>query len=286
MKSRGVYNLNRYPLNQDTDTGEYDALIKSIKRKKKVLSILTAIAILLTVALCSPTYIYILDGAVINREGIHPAFTVLIVLFILICSFVIFTIVLFPLGASMTIECNPKKHLILNAALNKSKNLDHFYATDLFYMGDFVGARQFANKMIASNKPVYVTVGLFNKARCEFFLGDFASLRLTVKQYENYVANLKNVGKKNKDVYQKFQKALDLIVSIADGDKEKTDSCRSIEAWQESVATVGFVNYLKGVAAYDIGDKKEAIYRFMTVKENCEKTVFFGMAEQHLENLK
>lgn len=61
---------------------------------------------------------------------------------------------------------------------------------------------------------------------------------------------------------------------------------KSIESWQESVSTVGFVNYLKGVAAYDIGDKKEAIYRFMAVKENCEKTVFFGMAEQHLAKLK
>ncbi len=79
---------------------------------------------------------------------------------------------------------------------------------------------------------------------------------------------------------------LRVIRLLADEDKEKIGVSRDIKVWNNSKATQGYIHYLKGVAAYIMADNEEAIYRFMSVKENCGKTVFSQMAEQYLSTLK
>ncbi len=133
----------------------------------------------------------VLDDVIIDYKGVHPLLTALFVLILLFCELVAISIVTAPLTKSIDVECDPQKHLILNASLNKRKDLDYVYAMDLFFMGDFKGALGYANKMVAHKKATTVSVGLFNKARCEFFLGDFESMRVTVQQYEAVVAGLK-----------------------------------------------------------------------------------------------
>jgi hypothetical protein len=186
----------------------------------------------------------------------------------------------------MDIECDPERHLILNTVLNKQKNKDHIYAVDFIYMGNFEAALNYANKMVASNKPLMMIIGLFNKARCEFFLDDFDSLKLTVKQYENALHNMKKINQKSKAVCDKIQRTMNLLIAIADKDKEKIGVFRDIEVWNNSKATQGYINYLKGVAAYIMADNEEVIYRFMSVKENCGKTVFSTLADKYLTELK
>ena len=73
-----------------------------------------------------------------------------------------------------------------------------------------------------------------------------------------------------------------LLVAISEEDKEGISCYKGIEAWNNSKATQGYINYLKGIAAYMAEDKKEAIYRFMSVKENCKKTVFSEKSQQYL----
>ena len=149
-------------------------------------------------------------------------------------------------------------------------------------MGNFEAALNYANKMIASNKPAMMITGLFNKARCEFFLGDFDSLKATVKQYESALNNTKKLNQKAKDAYNKILKTMNLLVAISEENKEAISNFSGIEVWNNSKATQGYINYLKGIAAYMAEDKKEAIYRFMSVKENCEKTVFAEKSQQYL----
>lgn len=276
--------MNDNTTNQAIHPNDYSALIKKIQRKRRIILVLTFIAVLITMVVCSPIYIRSLDKIIVDYKGIHPVFTVLIILFILVCELVAYALVSNPLTTAMDIECDPQKHLILNASLNR-KNIDYIYAVDLLYMGNFSDALNYANKMIASNKPSMVNIGLFNKARCEFFLDDFDSLKLTVKQYEFYVANMKKTNQKTKAVYQKIQNTLNLTLAIADKNKEKMSSYRSIEAWNASKATQGYIHYLKGVAAYSLGDKAEAIYYLMSVKETCGKTVFAKLAEPYLLDL-
>lgn len=271
-------------MNQTIQPSDYDVLIKKIRRKRKIIIALTIIAFLVTIVMCSPTKIVLLDKTVIDYKGINPVITIIIVIFIFFCELIAYAFVLTPLTTSMDVECDPQKQLVLNMALNKQKNLTHIFAMDYFYMGNFETALALANKMVASKKLSFVRIGLFNKARCEFFLGDFDSLKLTVKQYEAELSN-KKVNQKAQVVYQKIQKTMNLLIAIADKDKEKICAYRNIEAWNNSKATQGYINYLKGIAAYITDDKKEAVYRFMSVRENCEKTVLSKMAEQYLSNL-
>ncbi len=273
-------------MNQIIKPNEYDALIKKIQRKRKTVIVLTIIAVLITITACSPIYIGFLDKTIIDYKGINPVITVLLVLVLFFCELIAYAFVSTPLTTSMDIECDPEKHLTLNTVLNKQKNKDHIYAVDFIYMGNFEAALDYANKMIASNKPQMMVIGLFNKARCEFFLGDFDSLKATVKQYESALNNMKKLNEKAKAVYDKSQKTLNLLIAIADKDKEKIGVFRDIEVWNNSKATQGYIHYLKGVAACIMEDKEEAIYRFMSVKENCGKTVLAKFAEQYLSNLK
>ncbi len=273
-------------MNRIIKSNEYNDLIKKIQRKRKVVIVLTIIAVLITITACSPIYIGFLDKTVIDYKGINPVITVLLLLLIFFCELIAYAVVSTPLTTSMDIECNPEKHITLNAVLNKQKNKDYIFAVDFIYMGNFEAALTYANKMIASNKPSMIIIGLFNKARCEFFLGDFDSLKLTVKQYETSLYNMKKINQKAKDVYEKILKTMNLLIAIADKDKEKIGVFRDIEVWNNSKATQGYIHYLKGVAAYIMADNEEAIYRFMSVKENCGKTVFSKMAEQYLLNLK
>ena len=177
-------------MNQVIKSNEYDGLIKKIQRKRKTVIVLTIIAVLITITACSPIYIGFLDKTIIDYKGINPVITVLLVLLLFFCELIAYVFVSTPLTTSMDIECDPEKHLTLNTVLNKQKNKDHIYAVDFIYMGNFEAALNYANKMVANGKPPMQIIGLFNKARCEFFLGDFDSLKFTVKQYEQALYNM------------------------------------------------------------------------------------------------
>ncbi|MBP3692554.1 MAG: hypothetical protein J6I80_04860 [Clostridia bacterium] len=243
---------------------------------------MTVIAVVITITACSPGTIVVLDKTIVDYKGINPIVTALLVLLILFFELIAYALVSMPLTASMDMECDPQKHLILNTVLNKQKKKDYIYAADYFYMGNFEEALNYANKMVAGNKQETVITGLFNKARCEFFLGDFESLKATVKQYENVLNNFKKGNKKTKDAGNKILKTMNLLVAISEEDKQGMSNFGNIEAWNNSKATQGYINYLKGMVAYMLEDKKEAIYRFMYVKENYEKTVFSKKSQEYL----
>lgn len=262
----------------------HEDLIKKIRRRRKIVSILTVIALLLTIVLCSPMYMEFVGETIVDYKGINPVITILLILFILLCGFFAYVGVLWPMTTSLDLECDPQKHLILNSSLNKQKNMDDIYAADLFYLGSFNASLDYANKMVADKSPQKKSFGLFYKARCEFFIGDFEALKLTVKQFEACAPDAKNA--KQVATYEKIFKILNLLVAMADDDRERISEHRNIECWNNSKAVQGFVSYLKGVAAYRLDDKQEAVYRLKFVRENCPKIIFSEMAEEYLDRLK
>lgn len=272
-------------MNKNIHSGEYDALIKKIKRRRNIVVVLTIVLVMITITVCSPMEIVVLDETIVSHKGINPIFTLLFVLGILVFECIAYAVVSMPLDASLNVECNPQKYLILNQAFDKQNNKDHIYSVGYIYIGDFEAALQAANRMIGSNKFSIKMAGLYNKARCEYFLGDYDSLKVTVKQYENVLRSNQKLNQKTKDFHEKIQKTMNLLIALADEDKEKIAALCDIEAWGGSKATGGFINYLKGIAAYNLNDKAEAIYRFMLVKETCEKTVFAQLADKYLLNL-
>ena len=128
-------------------------------------------------------------------------------------------------------------------------------------------------------------MGLFNKARCEFFLNDYDALKQTVVQYQNAM-NCSRANAKTKATFEKFNEVLQLLVALADGENEKiAQAAATAQAWNKSKATECFVNYLKGVAACRLDNKNEALYRLMWVKDHGSKTVFATLADTYLEKL-
>lgn len=260
----------------------YDALIREIRRKRKILAVFMVTALLVTLILASPTYIGPPENPLINYGGMNPVIAVLIVFALLIIGFILAVVISMPLTASLDEECDPQKYLALNTALGNRNTLCHVYAKGCFYAGDFSGALRYATEMIASEKEDQQKVGLFYKARCEFLLGDFDSLRRTAGLYENALLHAKR-EKKNKNLYENLQTILLLLCALADGDLQKIEMYRKqATAWNRSKATEGYLHYIKGVAAHRVGDEKESIYHFMAVKENCGKTVFSKLADEFL----
>ena len=271
-------------MNQTVDTNEYNTLAKSIKRKRRLIIVLTFIVVFITIAVCSPATVEIMEESVFEYKGVSPIITVSIIIVILLCELFAYAYVSVPLSTSMDKEVNPQKHLILNSTLN-TKNLNFIIVTDSLYMGDFKAALEYVTPSLYHKNPSIVNAALFNKARCEFFLGDYTSLKSTAEQYELSLSNI-NMNAKAKEVCGKMQKIVKLLVALAENDKEKIAEYHGIDSWNDSKATEGYVNYLKGLSAYKLNDNDEAIYRLMYVKEHCQLTIFAQLAEQHLSNLK
>lgn len=240
---------------------------------------------MLVILVCSPIKIAIFDKTYVDYKGVNPVVTVLLVLLVFFFEFIAIAFSLTPLTTSITEECDPQKYLYLNTTVNNASKRFDIYVAALFYMGDFAGALNYANKMIASGKKGFVLIGLFNKARCEFFLNDFEALKQTVIQYENAMKSFK-LNAKDKFACDRYQSILNLLVAIADGDKEKmAQYAAEVESWNKSKAIEGFIDYLKGVAAYSLDNKTNALYHLMAVKTNCSKTVFASLADSYLEKL-
>ncbi len=260
---------------------KYEGLIKKIKTKRTLINVIYILVVLIVLILCVPKKLVVLDKVIFSCEGLNPFVSALIFLFILFCYIITMAIALNPMTASMITECEPEQHLVLNIALNKSKNLDEIFAMDYFYLGDFERALSYAALQCNKKKSAVVCVGLFNNARCQFFLNDFQQLKNITEQFSKQIESVKT-NKKAFDIYQKMLKVLMLMSAIAENNNDKVKELKDIEAWNNYKPTQGFINYLKGLAAYVTEDKQEAIYRFKLVKESLEKTIFAKLAEEKL----
>lgn len=270
-------------MKRNVQLNEYEDLIDKIRKKRKLVVILTVIMYIAVIAVSSPTHLEILDETIIDTKGIHPVFSVLLFLLIIIIEIFAYAFVSMPTVTSLDVECDPQKYIVLNSALTKGQRLISVYASGYLCMGDFQNALVYAEQMIASGKKNLIIIGLFNKTRCQFFTGDYEAMKYTVQQFEAALFNTKKAS----HAYQKYYDIIILMCAIADKNQDKINEYRNVvQAWNNTNAIEGFINYLKGVAAYSVDDKEESIYRFMAVKEHCEKTVFSRLADEYLSLLK
>ncbi len=269
-------------MKQENISEDYNVLIKKIKRKKRIVKIITVIAFFAVLFLTAPGGEVKVNDKVVAASAFEtPVVCILLLIVIFICSTFMTAMVISPLNTSMDIECDPVKHMTLNIALGNKKAIDSIYAVDYFYLGKFNIALEHAVKMTESKNSAYGSIGFFNKARCEFFIGDTNALRNSVAQYKTATADIKN--KKAKAECDKIQTVLDFMTALADKDIDKIKILyNNVDVWNTSQATLGFVNYLKGLAAYYMGENKDCVYYLMCVKNNCEKTVFASLAEEIL----
>ncbi len=160
-------------------------------------------------------------------------------------------------------------------------------ALDYLYLGNYTQALYFADRQIGSHKDTVALSALSIKARCEFLSGAYERFRETAALYHVKLTAAAKLSQKQKEAYASIGEMIDLLRAFADNDREKTALLREkITAWNQNKPTVGFINYLKGVAAYRLDDYEEATDRFKAVKETCAKTVFSTLADEHLDWMK
>ncbi|MBQ3196054.1 MAG: hypothetical protein IJB65_06265 [Clostridia bacterium] len=152
-------------MNIDFQNPEYLNLIKSIRRKRKCVMAVMVISILA----CLPTDISFGDTVIIDK-AFSPWISVLLVLLCLFLGIVAYAAVSIPLQTAMDKDCDPEKHLVLNAALTSKTGIDNVYATDYLYLGYFTEALEYAMRMTSNANPQVSVIGWFNKARCAFML--------------------------------------------------------------------------------------------------------------------
>lgn len=266
---------------------KYSDLIAKIQRKRKWVIALTIIAVVLVVLFTTPMKIEVMGDAVVDYKGLHPVLTVLLVLVCFFVEAIVYAVVSLPLNTSMEQECDPEKHIILNMRLNKQKNIDHIYAADYLYLGNYSESLKYSGKMIKSSNEQMVLAGLFNRARCEFLLGDYECFCQTADEFESRLSSPLKLNSKIIITYQKINDVLKLMRAISENDVEKINELRgNIDVGNASRAVEGYLNYIRGVAAYKVEDREEAIYRFKSVRENCFKTVFAKLSDEYLSLLK
>ena len=265
---------------------KYGELITKIRKKRSWVIVLTIAAVLLLLILGSPIYIKAFGRVIVDYPGFPIALTVLLILLCLFVEIMVLAVVSAPIQASLDQECDPEKHFILNTYLNKPKYLNSVYSTDYLYLGAYAESKKYAELLIQSTNVQMVLKGLFNYARCEFFLENYDLFREAARQYESVLSSNAKMKPKVREMYEKMQNVLAFISLLIDGDLEKLKECKeNITPWRNSKAVEGFVHYLKGVAAYKLDDKMEAIYRFKAVEDICSKTVFARLSAEYLSRI-
>lgn len=266
---------------------KYDKLIKKIKIKRTTVIVLMIVCMVVTILGVLLPWIDVMDGTAKTYDGSDPIAALVQVLFIFLIGSIMYSTAVMPLFTSLDAECDPYKHLILNSRIKLQKNIDGICSADYFYLGNYAMSTNYAASMIMSGKIEFILVGLFYRARCEYMLGNYDACQNHAKEFAAKLASAQGLKKKHRVESEKIAVVLDLMCAITEDNVEKINEIfERADVYNASKATECFVNYVKGSAAYKVGDKQEAIYRFKAITYNGSKTAFAALANEYLELLK
>jgi hypothetical protein len=75
-------------------------------------------------------------------------------------------------------------------------------------------------------------------------------------------------------------------LALADDDKLQIAAILpTVQRWDQTKPTQGFLHYIKGVAAYQTDDTTEAIYHFKAVMDLCPNYVFSELSRERLSQM-
>ena len=265
---------------------KYADLIKSIKVRRAVVYAITIAVTVSVILLTIPLKLELMGEVIADREGLHPALIALLAVLCVLVGALAYGFVSIPLVASLNQECDPEKQLILNLKINKRKDAYLNTVAPYFYLGEYNDSLNCAMKMAGSPKDTVRLTGLFNKSRCEFMLGHKEYLKMTAEQYNGLLKESNKISIKQRAIYEKLGDCISLMRAISENDGEEIVLLsKSVTPWNNYAATVGFINYLKGMSACIVGDRDEAVYRFRSVMEACGRTVLASLSERNLSLL-
>lgn len=264
---------------------KYDKLIEKIARKERILVNATRVASFAVLLSMLPFHITMPNGdKVVNYDGLHPVIALLLLAFCYFIELVLYIKLISPeLRDPLTVECDPEKYLELNVALSRPRYLPSICSEAYTYLGNFSEAIKHAKNMITDKNYRYSLEGSYYKSVCEFFLGDYESLKKTAKEYSDKLSSNEKIKPRAALAYQNENHVLKLLCAIADDDVDKINELRGgLMFNNKSKATEAFTQYINGLAAARLSDKETAAKSFKWVKENAPKTVFASLAEEQI----
>lgn len=267
--------------------GEYEAMIKSIGRKKRLVIISAAVAALIVLIVGGSFMIELPGKAPIEYKGLHPALVVLLLLLIFLIEAYLYAVAIAPVAAALTVEGDPYKHMVLNQAIFKNRDHSTSNATDCFYLGDFESSINFAMSAVKKNKAKKreVLSGYENLARCAFFTGNGELLKNAQQSFFAILPSYQ-CGGKEKVALENIGKTINLMVAIHENDEKKMKDYHDIAQWSDAIVTIGFVSYLKGVAAFETDELGRAVYFFGMTEKAAEKTFLSKKASEYLQKFR
>lgn len=267
---------------------KYDKLIEKIARKERILVNATRIASFAVLLSLLPFHVTMPNSdKVVNYDGLHPVMALLLLALCYFIELVLHAKLIYPeLTDPLTVECDPEKYLALNVALSRPRYLPRICSEAYTYLGNFSEAIKHAKNMITDKNYRYSLEGYYYKAVCEFFLGDYESLKKTAKEYSDKLSSNEKIKPRAALIYQNKNHVLELICAIADNDANKINELRGgLTFSKKSKADEVFTQYINGLAAARLNDKETAEKSFKWVKENAPKTVFASLAEEQIDLL-
>lgn len=269
---------------------ECTALIIRIKKRLRIAFVLVCVSIVVLILLSGSVYIN-LGVTEFNYRGIPWPATVFLILVVLLLYAIAWIAIRAPLAQALDVECDPEKYYMLffafatNKTTEQEKNIVNFMLA--FCKGDFRRALDLTYGIVDSKNPRNTAYALFSKARTAFFLNDPETLRQTTVQFRQCVNDLPKLKPREVPFYQQMSATLGLLIGIADGKLDELPVlCENAVAWRESKQIHVQLSYYKGLAAQLLGNREEAVYRFMFAKENGAKTVFAALSEERLKTLR
>ena len=274
---------------QSTKTfSPYEEEIRALRKKRRAIRLLTVLALLALFLFLTPVSIYVMEEPVFIREGLPIPVLIILALLILFLSLLSTAVVSNVLINSLETECDPEKHMALNARFTKPKAMTANYAVDLLYLGRFEEAITYAAQMALSPDVNQSALGLYHRARAEFFLGRYDSLAASHAAFVARLSGQSRIKPRMQEEYQKMNRVLELLRAIGEKDTEKIRALRPTVKTNngDTVAAHIFLCYVLGLASLALSDKEEAVYRLKTVTDRASKTVFATLAEEQLSALR
>ncbi len=266
---------------------KYDGLIKDIKKKRRKASIIFVCAVILSVIVCLPIHIEIPSIISFNSTGLGIGTAIVLVAVCFLLYFLAIGNIFHPVYYSLTEEGDPEKYIVLNSAFFKGSMLNSVYASGLSLLGDFDEALPYANLLIESGKKAMILSGYHCKLRCEFYKGEYDLAKSTAEKYAELLKSGKRHNSKLTAFHEKLLTVNKFMIAILEKDAETQKSLYdALSPWSKSVVLHGFINYLKGVSAFDSGNTEEAFYRFKCVTESCDKTILATYSKDYLAKIK
>ncbi|MBE6585000.1 MAG: hypothetical protein E7645_00575 [Ruminococcaceae bacterium] len=277
---------NKYPEN------DYSSIIKKLKRRRSLI-ITLAILCLIPLFILANDWKITLMGTTYQNPGWPGILSVPLALLILFVALIAYGTTILPIDKALDEECDPYKCLALYKALGSQQENDprrmgiHYIC--LFHMGRYHEALTFAAKLAKHKNPILRTEGHYFCAQLGYFMGDVSLLKEAALHYRADLASITKMKDKHRAIFESRTAMIAVMEGLYDGNHQAVaEAIPYIKPWSPAPIVSLQMDLLRGIAAFPRpggGNRDEAVYRFMSVKEKGGRTSFVTMAEWYLQQL-